>query len=313
MGVGRRGPRSLESSPDEPPPPPTSTPSARSTSPGWRDGARRALVDRRRGASRAASSSARSTRSAAAASAAGLGADRARPAVHADRQRRCCAYHLEPARDQRDRHLGDRARGAPRRRRACRSRELRGNVSTETISTGARLGREPRLRRWSAITVSGQKPKRVERRRERARRDRAATTPPAALRPGSRSQRSRTSIASINQRLTSVAGADRRATPRRSRNAGPRAARQARARRTSSTPRIARQGNLNDRSVAAEQRSPSPQDVERAQIITQAAVAEKTTARSRRNSILVGALIGLIVGVIAALVVDWRASRAQPA
>ena len=41
--------------------------------------------------------------------------------------------------------------------------------------------------------------------------------------------------------------------------------------------------------------------------------AGKTTARSRRNSILVGALIGLIVGAIVAIVVDVRAHRARVA
>jgi len=41
--------------------------------------------------------------------------------------------------------------------------------------------------------------------------------------------------------------------------------------------------------------------------------AGKTTARSRRNSILVGALIGLIVGAIAAIVADVRARRVRPA
>jgi len=39
----------------------------------------------------------------------------------------------------------------------------------------------------------------------------------------------------------------------------------------------------------------------------------KTTARSRRNSILVGALIGIIVGAIVAIVVDIRARRASVA
>jgi uncharacterized protein involved in exopolysaccharide biosynthesis len=41
--------------------------------------------------------------------------------------------------------------------------------------------------------------------------------------------------------------------------------------------------------------------------------AVKSTARSRRNSILVGALIGLIAGAIVAIVVDVRARRARPA
>ena len=75
---------------------------------------------------------------------------------------------------------------------------------------------------------------------------------------------------------------------------------------------IQRQGNLNDKVFATEQRLTLLETIEIAQIITPA-VAEKTTARSRRNSILVGALIGLIVGVIAAIVVDRRASLVRPA
>jgi hypothetical protein len=42
------------------------------------------------------------------------------------------------------------------------------------------------------------------------------------------------------------------------------------------------------------------QNVERSQVISPAR-ASKTTARSRRNSVLVGALIGLVLGIIAAL------------
>ena len=42
------------------------------------------------------------------------------------------------------------------------------------------------------------------------------------------------------------------------------------------------------------------QDVEAPQLITRA-VALKTTARSRRNTVIVAALIGLLLGIIAAL------------
>jgi capsular polysaccharide biosynthesis protein len=72
---------------------------------------------------------------------------------------------------------------------------------------------------------------------------------------------------------------------------------------------IARQGALNDKLAATDQQLTLVQNVEIAQLISRAA-AVKTTARSRRNSILVGALIGLIGGLIAAIVVDMRARRA---
>ena len=58
------------------------------------------------------------------------------------------------------------------------------------------------------------------------------------------------------------------------------------------------------------------EQVEKTQII-ELAKAQKSTARSRRNSVLFGGLIGLIVGAIVAIVVGLRAARsarsAQPA
>jgi uncharacterized protein involved in exopolysaccharide biosynthesis len=57
------------------------------------------------------------------------------------------------------------------------------------------------------------------------------------------------------------------------------------------------------------------QSIETTQIITKAK-ASKTTARSRRNSVLFGGLIGLIAGAIVAMAVGLRARRsaaAQPA
>jgi len=72
---------------------------------------------------------------------------------------------------------------------------------------------------------------------------------------------------------------------------------------------IARQGTLNDKLAATDQQLTLVKSVEIAQLVSTAASA-KTTARSRRNSILVGALIGLIIGAIVAIVVDTRAHRA---
>jgi capsular polysaccharide biosynthesis protein len=71
---------------------------------------------------------------------------------------------------------------------------------------------------------------------------------------------------------------------------------------------LVRQGNLNDKITATQQQLTLAQNVEIAQLVSSAA-AVKTTARSRRNSILVGALIGLVAGLIAAIVVDLRARR----
>jgi capsular polysaccharide biosynthesis protein len=75
---------------------------------------------------------------------------------------------------------------------------------------------------------------------------------------------------------------------------------------------LLRQGNLNDKIATTQQQLTLAQNVEISQPVSSAA-AVKTTARSRRNSILVGALIGLIVGLIAAIVVDVRARSARSA
>jgi uncharacterized protein involved in exopolysaccharide biosynthesis len=71
-------------------------------------------------------------------------------------------------------------------------------------------------------------------------------------------------------------------------------------------------GTISDNLSLTQQQKTLAQSVELAQVIEQA-VAKKTTARSRRNSILVGALIGLLAGAIVAIVVDTRARRARSA
>ena len=68
---------------------------------------------------------------------------------------------------------------------------------------------------------------------------------------------------------------------------------------------VARQGNLNDRLATTQDQLILAQNIEIAQVVTPA-VAAKTTARSRRTSITIGALGGLIVGLIAAIVTDSR-------
>src|SRR3954453_2263355 len=69
-----------------------------------------------------------------------------------------------------------------------------------------------------------------------------------------------------------------------------------------------RRGQLLGVQTAAQQQLALSPNVEIAEVIPPA-VAVKSTARSRRNSILVGALIGLILGSIAAIVADARGSR----
>jgi capsular polysaccharide biosynthesis protein len=71
---------------------------------------------------------------------------------------------------------------------------------------------------------------------------------------------------------------------------------------------LLRQGNLNDKITGTQATLTLLQNVEIAQIVSTAS-ATKTTARSRRNSILVGALIGLLLGAIVAIVADPRLPR----
>jgi uncharacterized protein involved in exopolysaccharide biosynthesis len=68
---------------------------------------------------------------------------------------------------------------------------------------------------------------------------------------------------------------------------------------------VLRLGTLNDKLSATQAQLTLVQNIEISQIISTAS-AVKTTARSRRNSILIGGLIGLILGVISAIVADPR-------
>jgi len=66
-----------------------------------------------------------------------------------------------------------------------------------------------------------------------------------------------------------------------------------------------RQGNLYDQKATTQQQLAFAENVESAKVIT-AARSQKASAHSRRSSLLVGALIGLILGAIAAIVADTR-------
>jgi uncharacterized protein involved in exopolysaccharide biosynthesis len=70
-----------------------------------------------------------------------------------------------------------------------------------------------------------------------------------------------------------------------------------------------RQGNLYDQKATTQQQLAFAKNVESAKVIT-AARSQKASAHSRRSSLLVGALIGLILAAIAAIVVDARTRTA---
>jgi hypothetical protein len=72
---------------------------------------------------------------------------------------------------------------------------------------------------------------------------------------------------------------------------------------------VARQGNLNDKLATKQDQLTLAQNIEIAQLV-EPAVAAKTTARSRRTSVVVGALIGLILGSIVAIATDGRRRKA---
>lgn len=72
-----------------------------------------------------------------------------------------------------------------------------------------------------------------------------------------------------------------------------------------------RQATISNNLALAQQQLALAQSIEYAQVIGGHAQAVKTTARSRRNSVLVGGLIGLILGAIAAVVADSRLPRAR--
>ncbi len=67
-------------------------------------------------------------------------------------------------------------------------------------------------------------------------------------------------------------------------------------------------GQTIDSLSTAQQQQILAQDVEQTQLI-QGATAAKTSARSRRSSIVVGAIIGFLVGLGAALIVHYRGPR----
>jgi outer membrane murein-binding lipoprotein Lpp len=74
----------------------------------------------------------------------------------------------------------------------------------------------------------------------------------------------------------------------------------------------ARLGGLIQAQSLAQQQLALAKNVESPRVVQQGA-AVKTTARSRRTSIIVGAIIGLLIGAVAAIVVDSRAGRPRPA
>jgi uncharacterized protein involved in exopolysaccharide biosynthesis len=185
--------------------------------------------------------------------------------------------------------------------------QLRGHVRTETVATGAGNAAQTGAQ-LIRITVRGHKPRKIEQ---------AADALAQIVKTDTTGKYVQQQIVKLNGRVEIF-----------NRNLGAVEKQIARYQKAIDTQNLApldalvlgnqltaaiqQQGNLNDKIFATDQQLTLLNTIEIAQVITPA-VAQKTVARSRRNSILVGALLGLIVGVVAAIVVDLRAQRSRPA
>lgn len=183
--------------------------------------------------------------------------------------------------------------------------ELRGNVATQSLSTG--LGSSTSSSRGSSlikITVQLHKPKKAEDAANTLGQVLIRDTTSDYVRSSIRTYQSK--IASYTRQLTSLSRViDQYNKTLASSKVDP-FNRLILVNQVDNA--LLRQGNLNDKITATQQQLTLAQNVEIAQLVSSAA-AVRTTARSRRNSILVGALIGLVAGLIAAVVVDLRARR----
>jgi hypothetical protein len=162
-----------------------------------------------------------------------------------------------------------------------RAGDLRGHVSTETISTGGGN---------TLVRTTGNPLVRVTVQASTRRRTQTAANALAAI---------------VVDRLAPYA--DRKITALEARVAADQAQIDAIRRASSSGDNLGRAvlavqvGDVLDDQLQAKQLLIQAQEIERPKVLTRAA-AVQTTARSRRNSVVVGAFLGLVIGIIAALV-----------
>jgi hypothetical protein len=173
-------------------------------------------------------------------------------------------------------------------RAGMRASDLRGHISTQSVSTGAsntltRTTSNPLVK----ITVQAS-----TRRRAQAAANALGQIVVARLSPYTDRK-----ITALQQRIandkTQIAAIERGAS------AGDAVARAALA---------VQVGDLLNDELQAKQLLIQAQDIERPSVLTRAA-AVKTTARSRRNSVVVGAFLGLVIGLIVALAWEPLARR----
>jgi hypothetical protein len=175
-------------------------------------------------------------------------------------------------------------------RAGMRASDLRGNVSTQTISTGAGT---------TVVRTTGNPLVRVTVQASTRRRAQVAANAVAAVVVDRLAPYADRKIEALRQRIDD----DQKEIDsiRRGFSAGDATARAVLA---------VQIGDVLDDQLQAKQLLIQAQEIERPQILTRAA-AVKTTARSRRNSVVVAAFLGLVLGIIAALVWEPLTRRAR--
>jgi len=166
-------------------------------------------------------------------------------------------------------------------RAGMRASDLRGHVSTQAISTGAGS---------SLVRTTGNPLVRITVQAATARRSAAAANALAGVVVDRLAPYADGKIATLKQRI-----ADDQAqidAIRRGSSGGDPLARAVLA---------VQVGDVLDDQLQAKQLLIQAQEIERPKVLTRAA-AVKTTARSKRNSVVVAAFLGLVLGIIAALV-----------
>jgi uncharacterized protein involved in exopolysaccharide biosynthesis len=179
-----------------------------------------------------------------------------------------------------------------------RPAQLRGHVSTQAVSGAiTRLGQSPLV----AITVTSHLPAKASG-AANALALRVVNSPALGRYSNIKIRNLRSLVEGEEASLASIDASTRKLQAALSRSSG-----------LSTAEQLILLGQLNglqqqrlsivDQLSSNQQQLALAQDVEAPQVITRA-VATKTTARSRRNTVIVAALIGLILGVIAALLWD---------
>lgn len=182
------------------------------------------------------------------------------------------------------------------------ARELRGKVSTQTVAATGRTAVRPGQSQLVELQVTGTRPKRTADAANALARmivDRVSAYPNAKIQSLEvRIRAQEAQVTSLNNRIGALTRTIPAATDPFDRLV-----------------LVQQVGNLEDRLAALQERRADAleelalaEEVERAAIF-QPAVAEKTTARSRRNSMLVGGILGLLLGGLAAAL--WEPALAR--